>query len=99
MTGSLHNVRPVLELPNPEDIPHITITINESQSYQNIIGFGGAFTVATGFVLYSVPKGLSDHIMKSYLSADSIEYNMERVPIADTDYSLHRYTHMKNTKK
>ena len=81
------------ELPNPEDIPHITISINESQSYQKIIGFGGAFTDVTGFVLNSVPKGLSDHIMKSYFSGDGIEYNMGRVPIAATDYSFRRYTY------
>ena len=70
-----------------------TITINKSQTYQKIFGFGGAFTDVTGYVLNSLPKGLSDHIMHSYFSKDGIEYNMGRVPVAATDFSFHHYTY------
>ena len=71
----------------------LTITINRSKTYQNILGFGGAFTDITGFVLNSVPKSLSDSLMNSYFSENGIQYNMARVPIAGTDYSFREYSY------
>ena len=70
----------------------LTITIDKSKTYQNILGFGGAFTDRTGFALSAVPK-LTDSLMNSYFSENGIQYNMARVPVAGTDYSFREYSY------
>jgi len=70
-----------------------TVVIDQTQKYQKIFGFGGAFTDSAGLMLSSVPKSLADYIMESYFSVNGIEYNMGRVPIAGTDYSVRHYTY------
>ena len=71
----------------------LTITIDKSKTYQNILGFGGSFTDVTGLVLSAVPKSLYDSLMNSYFSENGIQYNMARVPIASTDYSFRDYSY------
>ncbi|CAG2113831.1 unnamed protein product [Medioppia subpectinata] len=73
-----------------------TITIDRNQSYQSIIGFGGAFTDEFGMVLNAVPNELSAYLMESYFGKNGIEYNMGRLPVASTDYSAHYYTYDDN---
>jgi len=70
-----------------------TVVIDESQKYQKIFGFGGSFTDSVGLILNSVPKPLADYIMESYFSVNGLEYNMGRVPMAGTDYSIRHYSY------
>ncbi len=70
-----------------------TVVIDETQKYQKIFGFGGAFTDSVGLILNSVPKSLADYIMESYFSVNGLEYSMGRVPIAGTDYSVRIYSY------
>jgi O-glycosyl hydrolase len=45
----------------------IKITIDPSQTYQTILGFGGAFTEATGFNIKTLQnKTTQDYLVKSY---------------------------------
>lgn len=54
-----------------------------------IIGFGGAFTDAVTYVLTGFSSKLRANFIRSYFAPDSgIGYNLVRVPIACTDYSL-----------
>ena len=70
-----------------------TITIDRSKKYQSIIGFGGAFTDASGINIKSLPEKLQKNIIKDYFSDEGIEYSVGRIPIAGCDFSTRRYTY------
>ncbi|KAJ4448142.1 hypothetical protein ANN_10155, partial [Periplaneta americana] len=67
--------------------------INSSIKYQEISGFGGAFTDAAGINIDSLSLETKEHLMRSYFSTDGIEFNFGRVPIAGCDFSTHTYTY------
>lgn len=75
----------------------IVLTLDHKVKYQKIIGFGGAFTDASGLNLNTLPKGMAENIMKDYYSSSGIEYNMGRVPMAGTDFSTHSYSYDDNS--
>ncbi|XP_037509141.1 lysosomal acid glucosylceramidase-like [Rhipicephalus sanguineus] len=69
------------------------LLINSSRTYQRVLGFGGAFTDSVGINLNSLPTNMRDYILKSYYSKEGIEYNMGRIPLASTDFSVRKYTY------
>ncbi|KAJ8979724.1 hypothetical protein NQ317_006360 [Molorchus minor] len=64
-----------------EDI--ITITINRTNQYQSIIGFGGAFTDAAGINIKSLSAEAQEKLLEIYV----------RVPIGGTDFSTRGYSY------
>ncbi|XP_026276327.1 lysosomal acid glucosylceramidase isoform X2 [Frankliniella occidentalis] len=74
-----------------------TLTVNRSQTYQSVYGFGGAFTDAFGINLVALPAKAQELLLRSYFSPDGLEYNMGRVPIGGTDFSTRAYTYADNS--
>ena len=61
--------------------------------YQEIHGFGGAFTEATATTFYKLSPKNRNKIIKMYFSKDKgIAYNIGRVHINSCDFSLGNYT-------
>ena len=60
--------------------------------HQVIFGFGGAFTDSTGMNLKRIGPHLEEQIMKGYYSEDGLEYNVGRIPIGGSDFSLSPYS-------
>nr|CDJ96960.1 Glycoside hydrolase domain containing protein [Haemonchus contortus] len=71
----------------------VTIEIDARDTYQSIIGFGGAFTDAAGINLRSLSEETQKNLMESYFGKNGIEYNLARVPIASTDFSTREYSY------
>lgn len=69
------------------------IYINSQLKYQKILGWGGAFTDATGINIASLESDLQDKLLQSYFSDDGIEYSLCRVPIGGTDFSTRGYSY------
>lgn len=69
------------------------ISVNIGKRYQKIIGFGGAFTDATGININSLDEKVQENLMESYFGKDGIEYSLCRVPIGGTDFSPRPYTY------
>jgi glucosylceramidase len=65
--------------------------------YQKIIGFGGAFTDAVGINILSLPSPMPQRIIQEYFSPDGLAYNIGRVPIGGTDFSIRKYTYNDNS--
>ncbi|XP_018579333.1 glucosylceramidase-like [Anoplophora glabripennis] len=74
------------------------IIIDQDDSYQEILGWGGAFTDATGININSLSSGAKEKLMRSYFSEDGLEYSLCRVPIGGTDFSTHGYTYVDETE-
>lgn len=64
------------------------LTIDESQQYQKIIGFGGALTDSSSALIASMNKTLRDCVYKSYASIEhGAAYQIIRIPLGGTDFS------------
>ncbi|XP_055946848.1 lysosomal acid glucosylceramidase-like [Argiope bruennichi] len=83
----------VLNFSKSADPGFPVLSVNRSDIYQFILGFGGAFTDATGINIKSVTPQLQKKIMSSYFSKTGLEYNMGRIPIASCDFSTKAYSY------
>ncbi|RWS21013.1 glucosylceramidase-like protein [Leptotrombidium deliense] len=72
---------------------YIDVTINREKRYQSIIGFGGAFTDSAGLNIQSLPKTLSERLIKDYFAEDGVQYSIGRITIAVTDFSTRKYAY------
>lgn len=70
----------------------ISMVINPANTYQKILGFGGAFTDSNGHNINMLPEGARKKLMESFFSDDGIEYNIARIPIGGADFSPSWYT-------
>jgi glucosylceramidase len=76
----------------------LTLSVNRSVSFQQIKGFGGAITDAAGANIYSLSTKATQKILNAYFSPSSgIEYNILRIPLAGTDFSLREYSYADNS--
>lgn len=70
------------------------IIIYPDIEYQEIIGFGGAFTEASGFALSQLPKDKYSLALDQYFSKDSLDYSLCRTHINSCDFSLGNYAYL-----
>ncbi|KAM3968042.1 lysosomal acid glucosylceramidase [Aphomia sociella] len=71
----------------------VTVRIYTIIRNQIIEGFGGSVTDAAAINWRKLSDGAQTNFINTYFSAEGIEYNMIRVPIAGADFSTHAYTY------
>ncbi|CAP21885.2 Protein CBG00434 [Caenorhabditis briggsae] len=76
-----------------DEVVNVTISIDASERFQQIFGFGGAFTDSAGEQLFAVSEKVQEQIINSYFGEYGLEYNVGRVPIASCDFSTHEYSY------
>ena len=69
------------------------IQIYPNIKYQEFIGFGGAFTEASGYAYNLLPDDKKQEFVKDYFSKEGLDYNVGRLPIASSDFSLKSYSY------
>ncbi|KAF2880502.1 hypothetical protein ILUMI_25673 [Ignelater luminosus] len=69
------------------------IELDIKKEYQTIIGWGGAITDSVGINIRNLSTETQKKLLKSYFSDEGLEYNLIRVPIGGTDFSIHNYTY------
>ncbi|XP_069186074.1 putative glucosylceramidase 4 [Procambarus clarkii] len=72
---------------------NVKVMVNHDLQYQTMVGFGGAFTDATGINVNTLPEDAQDQLLKSYFSPEGLEYNLCRIPIAGSDFSARPYSY------
>lgn len=75
------------------------IELFPDRKYQQIIGFGGAFTEAAAYVFSKLNVSLQEEILHAYFHEDGNAYNLGRVHINSCDFSLQNYTYVKENDK
>ncbi|XP_051167958.1 lysosomal acid glucosylceramidase-like isoform X2 [Leptopilina boulardi] len=70
-----------------------TITIDHKLQYQEIKGFGGAFTDSAGINIRNLSETTQENLFNTYFGEDGSRYNIGRVPIGGTDFSTRFYTY------
>jgi len=68
-----------------------SVTVNPSQTYQSILGFGGAITEAASTTFSQLSSSLQNQIIEAYYGATGNKYTVGRVPINSCDFSLSSY--------
>ena len=71
----------------------VTIRLNKSVRYQEIFGFGGAFTDAAGINIAKLSQDAQTKMIESYYSDVGSEYNVGRINIGGCDFSDRPYTY------
>lgn len=85
-------VKPNKIIKNPE---YKVINVYPELQYQTFLGFGGAFTGASGICFSSLPKEKQENLIKDYFSEDGINYNLGRLTIGSSDFSDKSYSYSK----
>lgn len=68
--------------------------IDSSKTFQSISGFGGAVTESACSTILEASSELQSDILKSYYSSDGLKYNLGRLHIASSDFSLGNYEYL-----
>lgn len=79
--------------PYSEKIENQIINIYPEIKYQTFLGFGGAFTEATGVALKELPENKQKQVITSYFSPNEFNYSLCRLPIGSSDFSPKSYSY------
>lgn len=71
----------------------IVVRVNHNYTYQTIIGFGGAFSDSAGLNVVKLSGEAQENLLRSYFAPEGIEYNLCRIPIAGSDFSVRPYSY------
>lgn len=69
-----------------------SMTVNASEKFQQIFGFGGAFTEAAAVNFASLSPSTQQEILELYFGKTGIGYSVGRVPMGSCDFSVEPYT-------
>jgi glucosylceramidase len=71
-----------------------TISVEPRVKYQEIVGFGGAFTDSGGYVLQKMPAAKQEEILRAYFDPDKgLGYTLCRTHINSCDFSTENYAY------
>ena len=76
-----------------EKLENQIINIYPEITYQTILGFGGAFTEATGISIKKLTSEKQEKVIKEYFYKDVLNYSVGRLPIGSSDFSLNSYSY------
>lgn len=94
-----HPAHRLTELPPPatggnERAAKLSIVVNSAVQYQQIEGFGGAFTEAAALVFARLPRAQQDELLRAYFDPIAGHgYTLCRMPINSCDFSLGNYAY------
>jgi len=74
----------------------LDLLIVRSVKYQQLFGFGGAFTDAAGINIAKLSEAAQENLVRSYYSDAGSEYNIGRINIGGCDFSDRPYTYCDN---
>ncbi len=78
----------------------ITFKLDENKTYQEMIGFGGAFTESSAYNLIRINKEKREEAIKAYFDPEEgLGYTIGRVSIHGCDFSLNSYTYIEEGDK
>jgi len=61
-------------------------------AFQTVMGFGGAFTEAAGYVFSLLPAKKQEELLAAYFGSDGLHYTLGRASIDSCDFSLGNYS-------
>ena len=78
----------------------VCVFIDPTQTFQSIVGIGGALTDASAETFAKLPKNKQQEVLKAYYDPnEGIGYTLGRTTIHSTDFSSGSYTYVKDNDK
>ncbi len=71
----------------------VKIALKPNETYQSILGFGGAFTESSAYLLNRLSAENRDKIIHAYFGASGANYSLTRTHINSCDFSLSHYSY------
>jgi len=72
---------------------YVDIHIDTSEKYQEITGFGGAFTESSAYLLNRLGATNRARVLEAYFGESGARYSLTRTHIGSCDFSLGNYTY------
>jgi glucosylceramidase len=69
------------------------LSVNRSETFQEIEGFGGAFTDSASHVFSTLTPDLQEQLLDMYFGEAGLRYNMGRLTIGSCDFSMEYYNY------
>ncbi|KAI1700264.1 glycosyl hydrolase family 30 TIM-barrel domain-containing protein [Ditylenchus destructor] len=79
--------------PSLFNLKDVEVVVDPSESFQTILGFGGAFTDSVGINLNRLSSAARQNLLQSYFGQSGLGYTVGRVPMASCDFSTHAYSY------
>jgi glucosylceramidase len=93
-TGDFLAVKSALAFAADDGSALPTVTVDSTQKYQSILGFGGAFTEAAVYNLNKIGTAKANQILNAYFNPyTGSGYTVCRNPIHSCDFSIGQYTY------
>ena len=80
-----------------EKLENQIINVYPNITYQSFLGFGGAFTEASGINFNKLPNEKKKQLLDDYFSIKGLNYSLGRLPIGSSDFSKNSYSYSKKT--
>jgi glucosylceramidase len=78
----------------------VCIFVDPSETFQSVLGIGGALTDASAETFYKLPKAKQDEILNAYYNKTTgIGYTLGRTNIQSSDFSSDTYSYVKEGDK
>lgn len=68
------------------------LNLYPSEQFQTLLGFGGAFTEAAGYVFARMPEVAREQMLNDYFGPNGLGYTLGRASIDSCDFSLGNYS-------
>ena len=81
--------------PYSEKVENKVINIYPEITYQELIGFGGAFTESASYCYSKLDENNKEQLVLDYFLPQGLNYSMGRLPIGSSDFSLNSYSYSK----
>ncbi len=75
------------------------VVVDTSQRFQKHMGFGGAFTEAAWRAVSVLPETEKKKVIDAYFSKSGLCYNLARIPVHTTDFSIEPRTYIEDGDK
>ena len=79
--------------PYTEKVENNVLNIYKDIKYQDILGFGGAFTGSTCYCLENTQETVRNNILDEYFGENGLNYSLCRLTIASSDFSPKSYSY------
>eukprot|EP01113_Clastostelium_recurvatum_P031209 TRINITY_DN3875_c0_g1_i1.p1 TRINITY_DN3875_c0_g1~~TRINITY_DN3875_c0_g1_i1.p1 ORF type:complete len:496 (+),score=90.58 TRINITY_DN3875_c0_g1_i1:78-1490(+) len=93
--GDRFALKPSLQFILDSDLPfptNQTLAVNTSNTYQAILGFGGAFTEAASYTYHTMGQAAQEELIEAYFGQNGLGYSLGRVHMGSCDFCLETYS-------
>ncbi|MFP4287056.1 MAG: glycoside hydrolase family 30 protein [Candidatus Izemoplasmataceae bacterium] len=75
----------------------LSLILDEHETYQSVLGFGGAFTEASAYTLSQMSEANKALVLRHYFDqTHGLGYNLGRMAMNSCDFALENYTYVKD---